>query len=145
MAALTSDKRTEVRCVPMTRTLEPLKLAANAVIRNGALVAVNATGFIVAASNTTGLHVVGVARASADNTGGADGAKTVIVETGGVFKFVNDGTNPVVQAGMHKVCYALDDQTVRSLAGNSVIAGIVEQIDPDGVWVLVDPLIEAAI
>lgn len=138
--ALTKDKNTRAKS---RGPLTVYKVAANAVIYVGAMVAVNATGFLVPAANAAGLNVVGRANGmpgaiggKADNTGGADGAKLMEVEEG-IFKWANSGGSLVTQARVSLVCYVTDDETVQLAVGaNSTIAGRVMELDADGgVWV----------
>jgi hypothetical protein len=112
---------------------------AGVVIYFGALLAVDANGWIIPATDTAGLKVVGVAIESVDNATGANGAKTVQVLTG-VFKFNNAG-NAVTQASMHKDVFVADDNAVTTAAGAAadIKAGTLDAIDPDGVWVRVAP------
>lgn len=135
MAAATADRKTSARSTGRTFTAD---LAAATKIWLGTLVAVNAAGYAVPASDTAALKVIGVALSTVDNTGAA-GAKSITVETG-VFKLVNLAT-AIVQASKHKLCYVGDDQSVTTaaVAANDVVAGIVDAIDTDGVWVYVAP------
>jgi hypothetical protein len=109
------------------------------VVYFGALLAVDVNGWIVPASDTGGLKVVGVALESVDNTTGANGAKTVQILTG-VFKFNNAG-NAVTQTSMHKDVFVADDNSVTTaaVAAADVKAGTLDAIDTDGVWVRVAP------
>jgi len=61
-----------------------------------------------------------------------------------VFRWNNDTTNDVVAADVGLPCYVLDDNVVANVAGTAgVIAGIVERMDSDGVWVRTLDLAEA--
>lgn len=113
------------------------QVAANAKIYAGALVVLGATGYAAPGSTAAGLKAAGVAQENVDNTGGADGAKTVKVRAG-LFKFVNDGT--ITAAHVGRFVHIVDDQTL-SLTDNSAArspAGVLWAVDPDGVWVFVD-------
>jgi hypothetical protein len=139
MAASVVDRPVQRRANGISRTFGICKIAAATKILKGTLVAKNLTGFLVAAANTAGLKVVGVALATVDNTAGADGALSVGVETG-VFKFLNDGVAPCVQADVFGTVFASDNQTIRTRAGSlGVAAGLLEQIDADGVWIKIEP------
>jgi hypothetical protein len=108
-------------------------LAANAKIFHGSVIAKNAAGFLVPASDTVGLRVVGVAQEQVDNTGGADGALSVKYITALSVKMANDGTSPVAQANLYAgVVYIKDDNTVQASGANGVVAGCAESIEPDG-------------
>lgn len=113
-----------------------LPVAAGATIYEGALVALNATGYAQPAAQATGLTAIGRAEAFADNSGGADGAISVQVRRG-AFLWENDPTtaNAVTQALVGKSCYILDDSTVTAVADGSSEAGKVLGITDDGVTV----------
>lgn len=137
MAALAADRRFRARW--MGRVLI-LKVAANAIPYQGGLVSESATGFAFASSTLAGTRVMGWSAAKMDNTGGADGAISVEVQTG-VIKLNNDATNPITQAMCGGLCYVKDDNTVQAATGgSSVVAGRIENIDSDGgIWVYVAP------
>lgn len=124
-------------------------VAASAVIYKGALVAINTAGDLVPATASATLRVVGVARDTADNTGGAAGAIRCEVKTG-IFRFNNSTAGEAVTEALalsHPV-YAVDDETVSLTdnAGVRPIAGICTSVDSSGVWVRVgeDALAEAS-
>lgn len=139
MTALTQDNQTRTRA-QSSRTRSG-DVAANAIIFLGAVIARNPAGYIVPASDSAGLHVVGIAEQSVDNTGGADGALTVTYSTGVDASLVNDGN--VVQAGKGALCYALDDQTVTSgaVSAHKVAVGVVTWFSATAVWVRIDETI----
>ncbi|MDA8428932.1 MAG: hypothetical protein M0T70_06715 [Geobacteraceae bacterium] len=132
--ALTADRNTpnkdgEIIIVPV---------AANAKIFAGAIVAANATGYATKGATATTLTYLGRADEYVDNTGGADGAKTIQVRRGKAFKWKNSAGDAVTQAELGKTCYIVDDDTVsKSNAGGNTqsAAGKVVGIDSDGVWV----------
>ena len=53
-----------------------------------------------------------------------------------IFRYTNVGGITIASRG--KVCYADDDQSV-SLTNTNVIAGVIEDVDSVGVWVLIGP------
>ncbi len=123
MSALTQPRDTIER-VPSAR-----RFVAGATIYSGALVAVNAAGEAVPASDTAGLKVVGRAEHSA-----AENA-TILVRTG---CFAYDGTD-MTRADVGATAYVADDQTVSKSGGtNSIVAGRVFDVDEDGVWIICD-------
>ena len=133
MGALTSDRNT-----PMKDAEEiAVPMAGGAKIYAGAIVVANASGYAAPGSTATGLTYLGRAEEQVDNSGGADGAKTVRVRRNKAFKFANDATDPVTQAELGKTCYIVDDQTVAKTNGGGTrsAAGVVVGIDSDGVWV----------
>jgi hypothetical protein len=136
MAALTGNRNT-----PRKRLRDTFVglVAASVHIYEGALVARNATGFLVPAADTAGLVIVGRSTEEVDNTAGADGAFSCKVETG-VFKYENAaGGNAVVQADVLGSAQAevADDQTVAgpTHTTNNVAAGRIVELESDGVWV----------
>lgn len=131
MAALTADRNTPMK----DGELVAVAVAANAVIHAGALVVANATGYAAPGSAAANLTYLGRAEEAVDNTGGADGAKTIQVRRGRAFKFANKAGDLVTQALVGKACYIEDDQTVRATAAGTSAAGIVLGVESDGVWV----------
>lgn len=135
MAALTKDKIRKCRTTGRTFLGD---MAAATKIYLGALVAKNAAGNVVPASDTAALKVIGVALETVDNTGAA-GAKQIQIQAG-VFLFANAG-GAIVQASKHALCYVADDDSVTTaaVAVNDVIAGIVDDFSTTEVWVSVGP------
>jgi hypothetical protein len=117
--------------------LLPLLVAASTTIEAGKLVAVNATGYAVEASDTAGLIVMGVADETVDNSNGANGAKTVTVRRKKAFRLANSGTSAVTQASVGSDVYVEDDETVALAGGttNTISAGQCVQVETEGVWV----------
>lgn len=138
MAALAQDRDTPSR----DGELYSLGVAANAKIFAGSIVCLNSSGYAVPGSDTAGLKAWGRAEENVDNTGGANGAKTVLVREG-VFKFAATG---LTVADVGKPCFLSDDQTVSVAAtANNVFAGIIEAIDSaTEPWVEIDPSKRAA-
>lgn len=102
----------------------------------------NASGFITKGATATGAVAVGRAEAKVDNSGGAAGAANVEYRQG-IFAFENAGADPVTQAGVGKLCFVLDDQTVAATdgAGTRSRAGIVDGLEGGRVWVRLDEAI----
>jgi len=126
--ALTQDRSIQAR---HTGRLVPLRVAAGVVIHMGAIVAVDANGWAVPAANTAGLAVIGVAQERADNTQGANGARTACVQKG-VFGLANSGSAPITQAHVGRPAYIEDDGAVTATAGAQVVAGGVDELGDDG-------------
>jgi hypothetical protein len=105
MTATTTATRTPSR----HPHLIPILLAATAIAIEGALCFINADGY---GTSSTGVSVMGVWDASADNTLGADGDTYANVQRGRQFLMFNDPTAPVTQASLGDNVYALDNQTV---------------------------------
>lgn len=106
----------------------------SAPVAAGALVAFNASGYLVPASDTAGLRVAGVADEAADNMDGQNGAASVKVSRG-AFKLGNSASKAVAQANVGGVVYVEDDETVAKESTKSVVAGVALELDGDGVWV----------
>lgn len=107
------------------------KLAASVVIYKGTIVSLNAAGFAIPGTDTASTKVVGIADDTVDNSTGIAGAKSAKVRRG-VFKLKNSG---IVQANIHANAVVVDNQTVASDSTNDIVAGRIEAIDTDGVWV----------
>lgn len=134
MAALTEARNTVE--VQLGSTLV-LPVAAGAKIFDGALVALDATGYAAPANKAEGLKAVGRAECLADNSGGTAGAISVTVRRG-VYLWDNDATDPVGIAHVMGPCYIVDDHTVCSLATGSSAAGTVLGIDGETGQVIVE-------
>jgi hypothetical protein len=113
-------------------------VAAATKIYAGTIVALDASGNAVPATTATGLVIVGVAQALADNTSGAAGAIKVKAKPG-VYKMYNLGADAVDANDLGRTCYVTDDQTVSETDGGATKspAGKVFQLDSDGVWVAI--------
>ena len=94
------------------------------------MVAVNAEGKAVPASDSAGLTVLG----RAENRAGAGLPVTV---RAGCFRYGNSAAAAKITAAeIGKACYVADDQTVSKTGGdNNIVAGIVFDIESKGVWV----------
>lgn len=130
---LTQDRMTPSRDAEVM----PFAMAAGANIHLGALVAVNASGFLVAGTEATGLTYIGRADEHVDNTGGADGDEVALVRRGKAFRWNNSDADPVGQSLVGKTCYILDDETVAATdaTGTRSAAGTVLAVESAGVWV----------
>lgn len=130
---LSNDRNTPY----MDSVLVGFPVAAGVKIFAGALVAANATGFAAPGAGAATLTYLGRAEEQIDNTGGADGAKTILVRRRLAFKWLNSAADLITQADIGKSCYIFDDQTVAKTSGANTRspAGKVLRIDIDGVWV----------
>ena len=134
MVALTAARNTPARLTPRTRTVP---VAANAVIQQGGQVQINASGFAVPATATAANITIGMAKASVNNTGGANGALTVDVDRG-VFRFGNSAAADLIaRTEITATVYVVDDQTVAKTnsGGTRPAAGKCFDVDASGVWV----------
>jgi predicted RecA/RadA family phage recombinase len=131
MAALTKDRAT-----PYRDGIEiDFPVASNTKIYSGSLVCANTTGYAVPAADTAGLKFVGVALEQADNTGGANGAKTVRLRRTGVFEF--DAAS-ITQAMVGTAMYIVDDHTMDDASGptNDIRIGVLVKYVADTIgWV----------
>lgn len=133
MTATTSDRNTPYR----DTDLLAVPVAANTSIPAGVLAAANATGYAVNGATSTTLTALGRSEEAVDNTGGADGAKSIVVRRNKAFKFANLAADAVTQASLGKPCYIADNQTVAATNGanSRSVAGTVRGVEVDGVWV----------
>jgi len=132
MTALTKDKEL------LTRAGHEMdvKLAADAVIYNGAMVCANATGYGVPAADTADFDFIGYAIESVDNTGGADGDVSVRVVKAGEILVKHSG---LTIANLGQAMFVNDDATVKSSTTNSVYVGrLTELVGTDEAWVNID-------
>lgn len=125
MSALTTYRNT-----PEYENNKFVTLTAGGTIYQGGMVAVNASGKAVAASDTSGLKVIGRAENQAANN------EKVKVRLG-VFGWDNDETNAVAATDFGKLCYVVDDHTVSiDDQTNAVVAGVVKGIDEEGLVIV---------
>lgn len=133
MAATTTDRNTYHKQIYLQRSVA-VKAATS--IPKGVLVAVDATGYAVNASDAANLKVVGVSWEAVDNSDGASGDLRIKVEEG-VFALGVAGDLTVADVG--KKVYVSDNQTVAEATGtNSIVAGELFEIDAEGTaWIKV--------
>lgn len=98
----------------------------------GGMQAVDYAGEVQMASDTLGLRVQGVCRAKVDN---ADDGETTQPPAVGIYRINNSSTSPVSTRMIGKPCYVEDDNTVAATSTNLVVAGLVHDVDDEGVWV----------
>jgi hypothetical protein len=133
MTALTGPRRTPER----TGDTRAVPAAAGHVFHPGAIAALDtATGYAVRAVTATGLRGLGRVDVFADTNGLADGDAHVSARTG-IFRFANDSGDPVDRTAIGTSCFIADDQTVAATDGGGTRspAGIVHDVDAQGVWV----------
>lgn len=123
--ALTAERDTPAR----SGELVGLTVKASNTIYAGALVALDtAAGTVVPAADAAARVVLGRAQATA-------AAGEVVTVSRGVFRWSNGGVFTAAHIG--QFAYVEDDATVTTaaLASNDVIAGVIVDVDADGVWV----------
>ncbi|HOX23034.1 MAG TPA: hypothetical protein PLL10_06175 [Elusimicrobiales bacterium] len=118
-----------------------LPVAAGAKIYAGGLVAKNAAGNAVAASDAAGLVVYGRAEGSVDNTAGQAGDAIVEVSAG-CFSYAGSG---FAAGDVGQFVFVVNDQTVaKSGVSHGITAGIIKEVvAADEVFIEVDPSLEA--
>lgn len=133
MVALTEGRTTRSRELRYVSR----QVLANAKIFAGALVALTAAGYATPGAVSTTLKKPGRARDTVDNTGGANGAKTVEIEYG-CFAYANSAAGDAITiADIGASAYIVDDQTVAKTNGGGTrsVAGEIVDVDSAGVWV----------
>lgn len=130
--ALTADRNTNMK----DGELVSVPVKTNVKIYAGALVVASA-GYAAPGSAALGLVYLGRAEEYVDNTGGADGAKSLLVRRGKAFKFGNKADDLVTEAERGALCFIVDDETVAKTDAGCTRspAGIVVGVDADGVWI----------
>lgn len=137
MTAATQNRNTPNRL----GVCRALAVAASSMCYAGTIAVMNASGYAAPASTATGLIALGVFTRQVDNTSGADGDEVVEIERG-FFRFANSaGADEITATDIGSRCYLVDDQTVALTDGTSTrsVAGIIDDVDDLGVWVLIDP------
>jgi len=112
-------------------------VVASDILYKGALVKINAAGFLAPCAAEAGAQFAGVAYEQIDNSAGAAGAKTCRVETEGVFEMLGAG---LAQADVGSSVYASDDQTVSTTqaANEQLVGKIVEFVSATKVMVKIN-------
>jgi hypothetical protein len=129
---LTADRKTDYR--------EGVELeyavATNVKIFAGSIVCANASGYAAPGADTASFKFLGIARENVDNTGGANGAKTVRVYRKYVHRLKASG---MTIADIGAAVNVSDDETVAKTTTNSVACGkIAEFISATEVGVDID-------
>jgi hypothetical protein len=133
MAALTKDRPTAKRSGD---TREP-GVKAGVLIFAGALVALDATGFVVPFSTADDLVSLGASQGHYNNRDGADGDIRARVDAG-IHRFENSaGADEITITDIGADCFGVDDQTVAKTSGGDTrsVAGKIFDVDAFGVWV----------
>lgn len=121
------------------------KLGANQAIFAGAILMRNSSGHLIEGATATGSTGVGRAEAQVSST---TAGVTDIEYKPGVFRYENSAsTDAITAAEIGTVCYIVDDQTVAKTSGTNTrsAAGIVEDVDAQGVWVRFDEALTRAL
>ncbi|UCC31926.1 MAG: DUF2190 family protein [Phycisphaerales bacterium] len=95
------------------------------IIYAGAFVKVDSTGYIAAAGGTDTVKCVGVAQEKADNSAGANGAKTAPVLVGAV---IDHAVTGATVASIGSKVYAKDDQTLTMTSTSHNVLGYFIQL-----------------
>lgn len=137
MALLTADRNTSSKEVG----LKSYPVAVD-IIYKGSMVCIDSSGYLVPASDTSGLsNVVGVADENVDNSGGSAGDKNCRVRQARAHLFA---ASSIVQANVGDTMFVVDDQTFdNNDPGNGIRAGIlVEFVSSTSGWILVAQLFD---
>lgn len=132
MTALAKDRNTPSR--PGKLSNFPLAVAK---VFAGSIGVLNSSGYLTKGSTATGLKCVGRIAEQVDNSAGSAGDLRADVEPG-IFRWANSSAGDAIAlADVGNVCYIVDDQTVAKTSGSGTRspAGIIEDVDADGVWV----------
>lgn len=96
----------------------------------GTMMGVTAAGAAVPAGHVNAVALIGFVEESIDNTGGATGDQIANARKG-VTNIPLAGATP---ADIGKTVYASADDTFTLTAGSLLVAGTIDAIDADGVW-----------
>jgi len=101
-------------------------------IYKGAMVCLNASGYLVAGASTAGLRFIGIAYENVLNSG-SDGDKNCRVYTAGVFKLT---ATSITQAMVGQTMYLVDDATFDDVDSDSIAVGrLVEYVSTTSGWI----------
>lgn len=136
MAATTveiSTPKWDPKSVPI---IVEFPVKASTKILAGTMVGTDATGYVVPVTLATGIIIWGRAMSTQDNTSGANGALRVQIECG-IFRWANGETITIASRGL--AAYGADNQTVKTTSTGASKAGLIFDVDSQGVWVLQGP------
>ena len=128
--ASTASRNTDAR--PGNRAAYPV--AAATLLYLGTLAALNADGRLVPATDANGLKLAGMVYEEADNAAGAAGDILGTVAFG-IYKFNNSVAQPLTIADVGSIAYVEDNDTVAKTTAHKVKAGVVLEVEADGVWI----------
>jgi hypothetical protein len=122
MAALTADRDTLIIAKP---SLKGYAVLNETTIYKGSIVAADAGGFLIPATDTAGINVVGVADEHVVSPAtDSDGDKKCRVRSGEIYDFA---ASSITQAMVGDIMYVVDDQTFDDAAGptNDIAVGVL--------------------
>lgn len=131
MTALAADKAVIVADEEWLAYPEPsLTCVADDIIYQGAVVALNTSGYVAPGSSDPTLKVLGWSRGRVDNTGGAAGALPVPICRKPIRLVNSAGADAITNVHVGEYCYLVDDQTVAltSGGGDRPVAGRVMHV-----------------
>lgn len=132
MAALTADRQT----VSKLTGIKSYPVLTGTTIYKGAIVAINAAGYAIPATDTAGLVVVGIADEKVVNSG-ASGSVLIRVLYDRLFLLP---ATSITQAMVGTNMVVVDDATVDDAAGatNDIVVGkLIEYVSATEGWVLI--------
>lgn len=134
MVALTADRNTP----ELTPGERVGLLGASQTIFAGSILMRNASGHLIKGATATGSRGVGRAEdAGSSTTAGVTSQRY----RPGTFRFNNSSAGDLIAvADIGAACYIVDDQTVAKTDGTGTrsIAGVIDGVDAQGVWVRMD-------
>lgn len=118
---------------PVSRRVVPLKSGVNGEL--GKMIStVSGYGKVPAAADAATGKMAGVITEAADNSGGGDGALSVIAD-GGEYDFKNSTTHACTAAHVGLTVYAEDGDTISSDSGDGPVAGTLVAFNPSDITV----------
>lgn len=141
MVALSADRNTALKQGDLRSGL----VGAAVKIFKGSIVMRNAAGYLIKGATATGSFGVGISQSLADNSLGANGALSVTFRPG-VAYLANLAADLCLVTDIGAKCWIVDDQTVAKTNGTATRspAGIIEDVDANGVWVRFDEALNRA-
>ena len=108
-----------------------MPIEAGETIYNGAIVCLDADGYVLPGADTAGFIFLGVAQEEMDNASGADGAEDVLVSIGGHLLTCVHAAGSQTQANVGDEATIEDDQTVDVAANttNDIACGRILKVN----------------
>lgn len=136
MSALTADNQNIKGPLLGENLVRDLTVYNAEIMYKYGLQAIDYAGETQMASDTLGLKVIGFCCKKVDNTNDGETIDPPLI---GIYRISNSSTYPITAVMKGKPAYVEDDNHVAAFSTNLVVAGLIHDVDADGVWLDVRP------
>lgn len=136
MTQLTADNMTFKGPLLGEALTRELTIENAEILYSGGFMAVDYAGEVKMASDTLGLKIIGFCPRYIDNTNDGEKSQPPAV---GICRVNNSANYPISASMIGKAAYVEDDNTAAAFSTNLVVAGLIHDVDTDGVWIDTTP------